>query len=131
LRKRNLGEPKGDEAGHAFENFILMELLAYKSYKNLNFSLFFWRTKTGLEVDFVMQEKEDVCAIEVKLSRRIDKSDLKGLLAFSQELTVSKCYVVCLEPRRRLVEIETLKIEIVPYAEFLKDLWSGGAALRS
>ena len=40
--------------GQAFEHFILMQLLAHSSYQELGYSINLWRTKTGLEVDFII-----------------------------------------------------------------------------
>lgn len=125
LRKRTLSEPKGDEAGWAFENFIFMELIAYRSYRNRDFKLSFWRTKAGLEVDFILQEQDKCLAIEAKISQRVDKRDFKGLVAFSEDMKECTSYVVCLEERARLVEIGDCKIHVVPYKQFLKQLWEG------
>jgi len=80
LRKRCLEEEKGEEFSKALEHFILMEIAAYRSYSNSEFGINFWRTKSGLEVDFVLGAGQ--AALEVKGAKRIDKSDLKGLLAF-------------------------------------------------
>jgi len=54
LTKRRLEEEKGMDFGKAFEHFILMEITAYKSYTDNDFEINFWRTKTGLEVDFIL-----------------------------------------------------------------------------
>src|SRR3990170_823985 len=64
LRKRYLMEEKGSEFGKAFEHFLLMEIVAYRSYSSYNFRINFWRTKSGLEVDFILAQGE--VAIEVK-----------------------------------------------------------------
>ena len=45
-------------------------------------SLNYWRTPTGLEVDFILDER---IAIEVKAKRAISQKDLKGLLALREE----------------------------------------------
>ncbi len=125
LCKRNIEEPKGAEAGKAFENFILMELVACKSYQNKDFTLSFWRTKTGIEVDFILQESSTLIAIEVKISSSIDKKDCAGLVALQQETTVSRSIIICLEKRKRIVTFESCPIEIMPFSEFLTELWSG------
>jgi predicted AAA+ superfamily ATPase len=62
--------------GDAFESFIFHELSSYLDYHNKKESLNFWRTSTGVEVDFIIGEK---IAIEVKASQSVDSRDLKGL----------------------------------------------------
>jgi len=54
-----------------------MELTAYRSYSGKDFPIHFWRTKSGLEVDFVLGDGET--AVEVKGTSRVDGADLKGL----------------------------------------------------
>ena len=58
LRKRYLIEEKGSEFGKAFEHFLLMEIVAYRSYKGSDFRVNFWRTKYGLEVGYVIGDGE-------------------------------------------------------------------------
>jgi len=119
LRKRRLEENKGEEFGKAFEHFLLMELVAYISYKELDLEINFWRTKSGLEVDFVLGRGE--IAIEIKSSSRVDKRDFKPLLAFIEEYSPKKAILVCNEKEKRIHG----KIEIFPWRNFLNELWEG------
>jgi predicted AAA+ superfamily ATPase len=86
--------------------------------KELDYDLNFWRTKSGLEVDFVLGRGE--VAVEVKGSSRIDSSDLKPIRAFLNEYRPAKALVVCNEQRSRVHE----GVHILPWREFLKMLWN-------
>ena len=119
LKKRYLMEEKGAEFGRAFEHFLLMEIVAYRSYKSFDFRINFWRTKSGLEVDFIIGDGET--AIEVKGTNNVDVRDLKGLYAFTNTYSPKRSIVVCNEKEKRLHG----KIEIMPWREFLHDLWNG------
>lgn len=124
LRKKVLAELKGVEAGNAFENYILMELIAYRSLNEKEFEICFWRTNSGLEVDFILGDAE--VAIEVKISSSISSSDLSGLIAFQSEYQPKAAYVICTAPRaRKLVLNEAHAIEILPWRLFLDMLWAG------
>lgn len=124
LAKRSIKELKGDHAGKAFEHFILMELIAYKGIMGRNFDITFWRTKTGLEVDFILGQGE--AAIEVKLSKLVDKTDIKGLLAFQEEYKSKKNYVVSLDSSKRRMALKNgSAIMVLPYKDFLEMLWTG------
>lgn len=120
LTKRNLVEAKGAEFGKAFEHFLMMELTAYRSYSGLDFDINFWRTKTGLEVDFILAGGK--VALEIKSASRVDNKDLTGLESFMQEYFPKRAIVVSCENQKRIHG----KIEITPWAVFLKELWSGG-----
>ena len=117
--QRRIPQEKGEQFGKAFEHFILMEILAHRSYRELDYDLNFWRTKSGLEVDFILGRGE--IAIEVKGSSRIDSSDLRPLKAFIQEYRPAQAFVVCNERLPRVHE----GIRILPWREFLKMLWKG------
>lgn len=119
ITKRQITEEKGEQFGKAFEHFILMEINAYRSYQELDFPINFWRTKSGLEVDFILGDGET--AIEIKGSKKIDKTDLRPLLAFIEEYSPKKAIVVSNEKIERLCG----KIQILPWEKFLSDLWRG------
>ncbi|MBL7061063.1 MAG: ATP-binding protein [Actinobacteria bacterium] len=119
LRKQHLEEERGEEFGRAFEHFLLMEILAYRSYSGQDFTINFWRTKTGLEIDFILARGE--IAIEIKGANRIDKRDLKALAAFAEEYSPKRNFMVCNEKEKRLHG----KIEILPWSNFLQELWAG------
>lgn len=119
ITHRTLAEARGESFGKAFEHFLLMEMLAYRSYSDLDFPIQFWRTKTGLEVDFILGQGE--VAVEIKGGSRIDSSDLRPLQAFAEEFHPRKALLVCNEKAKRVAG----KIHILPWREFLADLWSG------
>jgi predicted AAA+ superfamily ATPase len=119
LTKRFLQEERGEEFGRAFEHFILMEILAYRSYKDHEFDIHFWRTKSGFEVDFVLGKGE--VAIEVKGACRVDKKDLHSLSAFTEEFAPKKSILICHEREERLHG----KIRLLPWRKFLSLLWDG------
>lgn len=119
LTKRNIQEAKGIEFGRAFEHFMLMEMAAYRSYSGKDFNIHFWRTKTGLEVDFVLGQGE--IAVEVKGTGRVDKNDLNGINAFIQAHAPKKSIVVCNEKEKRICG----GVTISPWEDFLEELWAG------
>lgn len=120
LRRYQYKEMIGPEAGKAFEHYIFLELMAYKLLNNKRDEITYWRTKEGKEVDFLIPGM----AIEVKISTPIQKSDLRGLLAFSEEHTHS-LNVISHEPRKRIMNIDGKHIIIWPVEEFLSNLWEG------
>jgi uncharacterized protein len=50
-----------------------------------SYSLHFWRTRSGNEVDFIVYGQEGFFAIEVKNTLHLSPQDLNGLKAFKQE----------------------------------------------
>ena len=114
---RRLADAAGAEFGRAFEHFVLLEIIAARSYREADFPIQFWRTKTGLEVDFVLNRGE--VAVEVK--GRVRRGDLRPMRAFREEFGPRRAIVVTAERDRRRVD----GIDIMPYPDFLRRLHAG------
>jgi predicted AAA+ superfamily ATPase len=119
ITRRHIAEERGEQFGRALEHFVLMEILAHRSYRNLDYPVHFWRTKGGLEVDFVLGDAE--LAIEVKGASRVDPADLRSLRAFVQDNRPRRAVVVCNERAPRIQD----RIELLPWRQFLAQLWAG------
>lgn len=119
VSKRRIPEPRGELFGRAFEHFILMELIAYNAYQDLGFDIHFWRTKYGLEVDFILGKGE--VAIEVKGTHRVDPRDLRPLTTFVETYKPQKALVVTNEKEERIWG----SLRLIPWEKFLSDLWEG------
>lgn len=122
LSKSSFEEAVGSEAGKALENYILQEIIAYNSIKELDYTINYWRTKTGLEVDFLINSK---VAIEVKISNNIHSSHLNGIKALNEEIKLDKSIIVCLEPKEMVIKHRNNIINILHVETFLKELWLG------
>ena len=119
LAGRRLVRAAGPEFGRALEHFVLMELLAYRSYRELDFPIRFWRTKSGLECDFVLG-RDGTVAVEVKGTDNVRSRDLKGLTAYMDEHRPRLAIVVANEPAPRRT---AAGIWLLPWREFLERLW--------
>ncbi len=117
ITKRQISETRGELFGRAFEHFIFMEFTAHSSYSELNYEVNYWRTKSRLEVDFILGGGE--VAIEVKGQSRVNSRALRPLSAFIKEHAPKKALVVCNEREERVVG----KIRILPWQRFLEKLW--------
>lgn len=117
--RRHLEIARGEQFGHAFEHFIFNEVNAYRSYSSKDFAINFWRTKSGQEVDFVLDG--GAVAIEVKGTARLNPGDLHALAAFTTEYRPRHSFVVCQETEERVVN----GIRVLPWRRFLHQLWDG------
>jgi len=115
LQNRSVLKERSPEFGDAFETYIAHELKSYVDYKNLK-TLYYWRSKSGYEVDFVI---DDLIAVEVKAKANISSADLRGINALKEEKKIKHYIVVSLEQRPRREK----GIEILPWQNFLESLW--------
>ncbi|MBI2346453.1 MAG: ATP-binding protein [Deltaproteobacteria bacterium] len=112
-------QPRTEEFGRAFEQFILGELRAYLSYRDSYLPMSFWRTSTGLEVDCIVGPM--TCAIECKGTTEVKVEHLKGLRGLLEEHHPKHALLVCCEATPRRIE----QITILPWQEFCRRLWAG------
>ena len=107
------------EYGHAFEHFIIQELIAYLGYQGRQKELSYWRTGSGVEIDAVLGDAQ--VGVEIKSSTEVKDMHLRGLRSFGEDYPQARLIVVSFDPYRRRKD----RIEIIPVREFLADLWSG------
>lgn len=106
------------EYGHAFEHFIIMELIAYIGYNHKEEQLSYWRTHTGVEVDVVIGNAK--LAIEIKSADEIVKRHMKGLKSFGDDYPNCRKIIVSLDRINRKED----DIELIYVHDFLKMLWN-------
>jgi predicted AAA+ superfamily ATPase len=111
-REFRVGTP---EFGEAFETYLMHELKCYSDYVSGE-RLWFWRSTSGFEIDFIIG---DHTALEIKAKRNISGNDIKALCMLSEERKLKRYICVSMESRRRKVG----NIDIIPYEEFLNLLW--------
>ena len=76
-----MAEPTGEH----LENLILMDLLIWRDCQTPAPEILYWRTTTDREVDFVVESKDRLLAIEVKASATPRIRDIAGLRLFQAE----------------------------------------------
>lgn len=74
-------EPEGPH----LENVVLCDLLAWRDARLERAELGYWRTATGEEVDFVIEDREQLLPIEVKSNARPTLKDTIHLRSFCTE----------------------------------------------
>lgn len=112
--------PGSPEYGHAFEHFVIQELIAYLGYSGSTEKLSYWRTYSGMEVDAVLGDAK--VAIEIKSATEIKPRHKTGLKRFMEEHPQARPIIVSLDRLSRQSE----NIEILYIMDFLKMLWNGG-----
>lgn len=75
----------GDPVGVHFENLVLQDLLVWRDARVEHTEVFYWRTASGEEVDFVIEAGGHLLPIEVKAGSRPRFSDAAALRSFRAE----------------------------------------------
>lgn len=73
------------ELGSFFETMLYMHIKIASELMVPKAKLFYWRTTTGKEVDFVVEHGKKLLAVETKLTQNPTFNDIKNLLIFIEE----------------------------------------------
>jgi len=117
LSKRGKIEMGSESFGKAFEHLIYQEIFAHSSYSDIRYPIHYWRTASGIEVDFVLGDHE--VAVEVKATTMAHKRHISGLKSFAEEYTVKHKILVTNDPYPRQLE----DVLVLPWNIFLEKLW--------
>jgi uncharacterized protein len=104
--------------GAALEGLVAQHLRAWLAYRGDHAKLSFWRTHSGVEVDFVIYRPEGFWAIEVKNTARVRPEDLRGLTAFATDYPQADVALLYRGTRRE----RRGRIWILPVDDFLRNL---------
>jgi len=104
--------------GISYESFFFQELVAINDYLNLGYKIYYWRTSTNIEVDFVLYGARGLKIFEVKRRGKITKNDLRGLKDFLNDYPSAKAYLIYGGERK----MSEGTIDILPLEHALKKL---------
>ena len=65
--------------GQLYENYVASEMIKYFRSTHKTEALSFYRTRSGMEVDFCLETEGGLIGIEVKNRQTIDRSDYSSL----------------------------------------------------
>jgi predicted AAA+ superfamily ATPase len=76
---------KSREIGGYFETLVYLHLRAWCESQTPKPGIYYWRTVSGQEVDFVIEQGQKLLAMEVKLTSRPGVQDIRNLLLFLED----------------------------------------------
>lgn len=118
VRPSGLLDRTEEISGAALEGMVAQHLRGWIDYNKKDCQLFFWRTKSGNEVDFIIYGKDIFWAIEVKNGTQIHPSDIRGLRSFGDEYPEAK-KIILYRGSEKLLQGD---ISVEPCDQFLLNL---------
>ena len=102
-----------------FEHLIFNQIVHSAENLDKDFRISSYRTEHGAEVDFILELNGKIYAIEVKASRNVGKSDLRGFQSFKEFYKKPhKSYVAYLGNHLQKID----EVTIFPWVELIKEL---------
>jgi uncharacterized protein len=118
IRPKGIIDTPAEIDGLTLEGLVAQHLRAWIAYSGCDTQIYFWRTKSGNEVDFIIYGSQHFYALEVKNAIRIHPKDLNGLVAFVEDYPEVK---PCLLYRGK-ERIMCKNILCIPVDDFLRQL---------
>jgi predicted AAA+ superfamily ATPase len=104
--------------GIALESLFFQNLRAINDYLNYDYKLFYFRTLSGVEVDFIAYGQRGIRAFEIKSKKNIFSSDVASLKIFLSDYPESKGFIIYGGDKKMYIN----NIEVWPIDDALKSL---------
>ena len=104
--------------GQALEGLVAQHLRAWASYSGHDTGIYFWRTRAGTEVDFVVYGEAGFQAFEVKNAARVHSRDLRSLRAFREDYPEAEAAMLYRGRGRLRID----GVWCLPVREFLREM---------
>lgn len=117
-RPRGPFDDISDLEGLCLEGLVFQHLRAWCDYSIGGNELFYWQTRQGIEVDFVIYGESGIYAIEVKKTTQLRPEDFKGLELFQEDYPIAKRYILY-QGKERFIRNG---VHCIPCEEFLLNL---------
>jgi predicted AAA+ superfamily ATPase len=118
VRPRGPLDPPGQIQGAALETLFLSNLRAVNDGLGLGYSIHYWRTAAGDEVDFVLYGPRGLHAFEVQAAASVRDEDLRSLRKFGEEHPSARLRLLHPGARRW----HDRGVEVVPFDECVRTL---------
>ena len=83
---RQLGGFRSEHLGQVYETMVVGELIKWIRTAQKYAEIYFYRTRSGMELDMLIQTEAGLLGIEIKSRKTYAKSDLRAMKEISQKL---------------------------------------------
>ncbi|MCK5459583.1 ATP-binding protein [Candidatus Parcubacteria bacterium] len=93
------------QKGILFEHAVVLEIIRRVKALNKNYKINYWRTRAGAEVDCIIDTGSKVIPIEIKASKNVSLSKIKGLKSFLSDYknVAKQGYVITMGERKEKI----------------------------
>jgi uncharacterized protein len=78
------------DQGFWLEQAVFQSLQAWRALDSTSRRLYFWRDRSGREVDFILEKNGVLVALEIKAASQVTPADVAGIKAFQQGLGANR-----------------------------------------
>ena len=108
--------------GEAFEHWLILEIMKRASYKRLDWTYSYLRTKAHVEIDLIIQKPHGLLLMEIKSKAKVKKEDAKSLEILGKDMDPkAEKWLISNDPLER----QWGSVHALHWKEALKQLFKG------
>ncbi len=107
------------DVGLLIQSAVFQELLKFKIQHFYDFTIHFWRTQSGAEVDFVLCYRDSVIPIEVKFRSMKDATITRGFRSFLEAYQPKYGFFITKEFNKKII-IDQCEIYFISFPRLLR-----------
>jgi len=111
---RQLAGFSGEINGEIYETYVISEIYKWIKSGQKNIDLFFYRTRSGMEIDLLIKSGEKFIGLEIKMGKKIGGADFSPMQAVAKKLGKRWLGGVCVYRGDRLYKLAEPAIWAVP-----------------
>jgi predicted AAA+ superfamily ATPase len=119
---RQLTGFKGEVTGQLYETMVVSEIIKWMRTVNRDADLYFYRTRSGMEIDLLLETNAGLIGFEVKSSPKISGKDIRPMQAVAERLGKQWRGGMVLYTGNRIAFIEKPDIWAVPSRRLFQPL---------
>src|SRR3990167_2447392 len=111
------------QIGALFETLVLTEIVKFIRNYNKNWQLFFWRTKEGEEIDFLLKTNNDTFVFEAKCAIQGKQNAISYPPAFKKHFSLKNPFVLVTMGGNKLqLSSQCIMLPITELHDYLKNI---------
>lgn len=119
LRPKGLLDTPSEITGAGLETLFYQSALALIAYQKSDMEIYYWKTASGVEVDFVLYGAKSLIAVEIKHTNIIRTNMLTGLKHFKEDYPMAQCFILYLGSETLYLQDEIIAL---PFTDGLKKI---------
>ena len=111
---RQLTGFSGEITGEIYETYVVSEIYKWIKTYQKNTEIYFYRTRSGLEIDLILKTANGYLGLEIKSSKKLSSSDYNPLKKIASKLKTEWLGGICVYQGNKIEKIAEPNIWAIP-----------------
>jgi hypothetical protein len=122
---RQLSGFRGEMSGQLYETMVVSEIIKWMKTCQCDSELYFYRTRSGMEIDLLLETPQGVIGMEIKSRRKLSQKDVSSMKTVARTLAGKWRGGLVLYPGDRITRLDSPDIWALPSRRLLQSAEGG------